>query len=78
MAKETQEELLVRRIEAGIRGLKNGTKSPNQVAEDGVERQLTRLKGINVGLYDDLQAKYNIAVHKYQPKDVKATRKATY
>lgn len=78
MAKETQEELLVRRIEAGIRGLKNGTKSPTQVAEDGVERQLTRLKGINVGLYDDLQVKYNIAVHKYQPKDIPATRKATY
>ena len=49
------EEILIKNIEAGIRGIRLGTKTP-ETAKVGVS--LNRLKDINEGQYQDYLKKY--------------------
>lgn len=76
MAKQTAEELIISRIEGTIRGIKSGRKSPNS-DEAETERRFTRLKGLNVGMHDELLTKYNQAVLYYKPANISGTRAAT-
>lgn len=73
MARETTEELLIRRIEIDIKAIKNGKLSPRE-SEAGA--RLNRLKKINLGMYEDLLGKYSIAVNQYQPAKIPASKKA--
>jgi hypothetical protein len=60
------EEILVKKIECGIRGIRLGTKNPDEVM---VGKSLDRLKDINEGLHEDLLERY-IKVYKfYQQKN---------
>jgi hypothetical protein len=62
MAK-TCEEIYVSRIENGIRAIRKGTKTPNEV---NVHLWLNKLKNLNDGLYDDLLAKYVKVIKEYE------------
>jgi len=62
------EETCIRKIEAGIRGLKNGTKTP-QEANCGYF--LNKLKDLNDGMYQDLLAQYIEAKNGYDKKNEK-------
>jgi len=54
MAKST-EEICIQKIESGIRGIKNGSKTPKE-ANCGFF--LNKLKPLNEGMYDELFDKY--------------------
>ena len=58
----TTEELCIQNIERGIRAIRMGTKSPK---EAGIGSSLNRLKDLNVGMYEDLLAKYKRVVEDY-------------
>ena len=58
----TTEELCIQNIARGIRLIQSGKKSPK---EAGVGSSLNRLKEMNLGMYEDLLAKYKIAVERY-------------
>jgi len=60
MAKKTTEEICIQKIESGIRGIKNMTKTP-QEANCGFF--FKKLQPLNEGMYDELLVKY-IAVTK--------------
>jgi len=60
------EQKYVRLIEAGIRGLKQGTKAPN---ETKAPMALNRLKAINQPMYEDLIQKWKKAVEDYKAKN---------
>lgn len=60
------EQKLIRLIEAGIRGLKLGTKAPN---ETKAPSSLNRLKEINLPMYEDLLGKWKNAVADYKAKN---------
>lgn len=60
--------MLIRNIEAGIRGIKMGTKIPSN-ANVGVN--LNKLKEINDGLYDDYFQKYKAVLDEYNKKQKK-------
>lgn len=49
------EALVVKKIENGIRGIKLGTKKPEDL---NVYSSLNKLKSLNVGLYEELTTKY--------------------
>ena len=49
------EELLIKRVEADIRGLRMGTKTTEQIK---IMYFLDKLKKLNDGLYDDYLEKY--------------------
>jgi membrane protease subunit (stomatin/prohibitin family) len=51
----TNEEIYVTRIEGAIRGIRMGTKKPNEVKVSGY---FEKLKVLNEGLYIDLMDKY--------------------
>lgn len=59
------EELLVRKIEAGIRGIRLGTKKPSEV---DIDKFFTRLEKINEYLCDDLKMKYDNVKSDYKKK----------
>ena len=59
----TIEETYVKHIENGIRGIKLGTKKPEDTK---VGKYLTKLKPINDGLYDDLMERYSEVIRKYK------------
>lgn len=61
MAKST-EEICIERIEAGIRGIKNGTKTPQ---EANCGSLFIKLKPLNEAMYDDLMGKYKVAMEAY-------------
>ena len=65
MAK-TCEELYILRIENGIRAIKLGNKTPDQV---DVTSQFTRLKPLNPMMWEDLQEKYDTQVNAYNSKN---------
>ena len=65
MRTKSIEELYVRNIESGIRGISFGTKKPEDV---NVIAQLSKLQSINVGLYDELSTKYYQTLDKYRAK----------
>lgn len=56
------EEICIQKIEAGIRAIKNGTKTP-QETECG--KFFTKLKPLNEGMYDDLMNNYKAVVKKH-------------
>ena len=62
------EELLIKKIEGGIRAIKNGSKSP-QTAEIG--GSLNKLKQYNEGMHLDLMNNYKKAVEDYNKKNPK-------
>lgn len=66
------EDICIRKIEGGIRSIKNGSKTPKE-AKCGVF--LGKLKPLNEGMYDDLLAKYIIAKAKYDAELEKENEK---
>lgn len=60
------EELCVRKIESGIRGIKNGTKEPKDTK---CGYFFSKLKPLNEGLYEDLMDKYKDAITQYNNKN---------
>lgn len=60
------EERLIKNIEAGIRGIRLGTLTP-QTANTGVN--LNKLKLLNEGLYQDYLKKYINVVNDYKLKN---------
>jgi hypothetical protein len=56
------EELYIKNIINGIRGLRLRTKTPSEV---NVGSNLNRLKMVNEGLYDEYLAKYTKALKEY-------------
>lgn len=58
----TTEEICIKNIENGIRALKLRTKTPSE-ANVGVN--LNKLKGLNLGMYDELLDEYKKALKKY-------------
>lgn len=67
----TTEELIISRIKNGIRLLNKATKSPQELE---LSSAFTRLKSLNVGMYDDLIKEYEIATITY--KQIKKRREA--
>jgi hypothetical protein len=65
MRTKSIEEIVVRNIENGIRGIKCGTKKPEDV---NVVIQLKKLQAINDGLYEDLCDKYYSTLDEYRTK----------
>jgi hypothetical protein len=65
MRTKSIEEIVVRNIENGIRGIKCGTKKPEDV---NVPIQLKKLQAINDGLYEDLCDKYYNVLDLYRTK----------
>ena len=63
----TTEELIVRKIESGIRGIDLGTKKPHEV---NILKDLSRLSMMNDGLFDELQDKYTNTLKKYERKKI--------
>lgn len=61
------EELVIRKIECGIRGIRMGTKNPDEV---NVGKYLSKLKEINDGLYDDYLEKYKRVMKMYNQKNL--------
>lgn len=61
------EEISIRKIEAGIRGINNGTKTPKDA---NCNYFLDKLKEINEGMYIDLHAKYINSLKQYNQNKV--------
>lgn len=59
------EDTLIKNIENAIRSIRLGTKTP---AETNVGYNLNKLKEVNIGLYEDLLAKYKAALSQYKTK----------
>jgi hypothetical protein len=59
------EELSIRKIESGIRCIKNGSMTP---AEAKCGLYLNRLKGINLGMYQELLNNYIEVKRQYDNK----------
>ena len=55
MRSKSTEELVVTKVENGIRSIKLGTKKPEDV---NIYPYLEKLKILNAGLYNDLSEKY--------------------
>lgn len=56
------EELYIKNIESGIRGLRLRNKTPSEV---NVGSNLNRLKMFNEGMYDEYLEKYKKALKEY-------------
>ncbi len=67
MAK-TCEELYIGKVEAGIRSIRMGTKTPNE-AQVGL--WLNKVKQLNDGMYLDLLEKYKNVMKEYEKKNNK-------
>jgi hypothetical protein len=65
MRTKSIEEIYVKRIECGIRGINCGTKKPEEVS---VHTDLKKLQSINDGLYEDLCDKYYNTLDSYRKK----------
>lgn len=59
----TTEEIYIKNIENGIRALKLRTKTPQ---ETQVGIFLNKLKGLNIGMYEELLEKYKKALDEYK------------
>lgn len=58
------EGIYIKNVENGIRGIKMGTKKPEDVAVT-VSSNLNKLNPINKGMYDELLVKYEKIVNHY-------------
>lgn len=65
MRSKSIEEIVVRNIESGIRGINFGTKRPEDV---NIHKDLKRLQSINDGLYEELCDKYYNTLDAYKEK----------
>lgn len=61
MARSFEDEL-IKKIESGIRALRLRTKEPK---DTGCAVALNKLKGLNVGMYDEYLLKYKNALAEY-------------
>lgn len=61
------EDLLIKKIEGAIRGIRMGTKKPKDVASE-VAHGFARLKTVNEGMASDLMEKYKNVVADYSKK----------
>jgi hypothetical protein len=66
------EELSIKKIEGGIRGIRMGTKTP-ETAKVGYF--LNKLEPLNVGLYEDYLEKYVKVMKLYNEKKDKKSKK---
>ena len=62
---KTCEEIYIQKVEAGIRAIRFGTKTPNE-AQVGL--WLNKLKPLNDGMYNDLMDKYKNVMKEYEKK----------
>ena len=67
---KTIEEICIRKIESGIRSIRNGNRSCEDVYND-IEFVLERLKHLNKGMYLELFGKLNIEILKAHNKEIK-------
>ena len=64
------EEILIKKLEGAIRGIRLGTKQPKDVASE-VAHGFARLKTLNEGMADDLMTKYKNVVNDWKRKNEK-------
>jgi hypothetical protein len=64
------EEIYIRNVENGIRGIRLGAKKPEDVAE-AVASNLNRLNKVNEGMFEDLLRKYENVVNDYKNRTFK-------
>jgi hypothetical protein len=64
------EEIYIRNVENGIRGIRLGAKKPEDVAE-AVASNLNRLNKVNEGMFEDLLRKYENVVNDYKNRTSK-------
>lgn len=64
----SMEDVYVKHIENGIRGIRLGTKTP---LEAKVAQSFERLKKVNEGMHQDLMAKYKKVVEDWNKKNTK-------
>jgi len=60
------EENYIKNIETAIRAIRMGTKKPE---ETSVGFNLNKLKAVNIGMYEDLMAKYKVVYNEYKSKN---------
>jgi len=53
----TMNDILIKKIQSGIFGIKLGTKEPKEIAS-----LLNRLKPINIAMYEELLAQYKLVI----------------
>lgn len=68
----TIEELYVKKIEGGIRSIRVGNKTPDEIL---LRKSFERLQAINDGLCDDLLNRYHKTVNEYKNKIENNTKK---
>jgi len=61
----TAEDLYIKNIENGIRGIRSGTKTPK---DSNVGTNLNRLKALNLGLYQDYLAEYKVLLEELKTR----------
>lgn len=59
------EDLLIKKIEGAIRGIRLGTKEPKDVASE-VSHAFARLKTLNEGMHNELMEKYKNVTEDYK------------
>lgn len=64
----SMEDVYIKHIENGIRGIRLGTKTPQ---EANVTQSFERLKIVNEGMAQDLMSKYKNVVEDYNKKNPK-------
>jgi len=62
------EDLYIKNIKNGIRGIRLGTRTPQ---EANVGSQFTKLKPLNEGMYEELMGEYKKVVADYNLKNPK-------
>lgn len=59
------EDIYIRNIENGIRGIRMGSKKPEEIASS-ISTNFNRLYAVNLGMYEELINKYQNVVNDYQ------------
>jgi hypothetical protein len=59
------EELYIRNVENSIRGIRLGSKKPEDVAVT-VSASFNKLKTVNIGMFEELMEKYDNVVRDYR------------
>lgn len=62
---KTCEDIYIRNIENGIRGIRLGSKKPEEIASS-ISTNFNRLSEVNQGMYEDLMKKYENVVNDYK------------
>jgi hypothetical protein len=64
------EEIYIKNVENGIRGIRLGAKKPEDVSE-AVASNLNRLNKVNEGMYEELMRTYENVVNDYRNRTAK-------